>query len=59
MTEHEHEHGPRPVPNKADAAWEELLALRARAAELGMEVDEHWPIVELREWIAKAEGERG
>jgi hypothetical protein len=48
-----------PLPNAADAAWEELLALRAQAAELGIEVDEAWPIVRLREEIAKAGGDRG
>lgn len=41
------------VPNKADAAWAELLHLRAKATELGIEVDESWPIVQLREEIAK------
>ena len=47
-----------PLPNAADAAWDELLALRAQAAELGIEVSEAWPIVRLREEIAKV-GDRG
>lgn len=40
-----------PVPNKADAAWEELQKLRARAREFGIEVDDHWPIAELQAQI--------
>lgn len=43
-----------PVPNKADTAWLELERLRAQARQLGIEVDESWPIVELREQIDKA-----
>ena len=43
-----------PVSNKADAAWAELERLRAEARGLGIEVDERWPIVELREQIDKA-----
>jgi hypothetical protein len=44
-----------PTPrNKADAAWAELKALRAEAAELGIEVDKRWPIIRLREEIAAA-----
>ena len=44
-----------PLPNAADDAWAELLKLRERARELGVEVSESWPIVRLREEIAKAE----
>lgn len=46
--------GPRPVPNAADAAWDELLSLRAQAAMLGIKVDESWPIAQLRREIARA-----
>lgn len=42
------------MPNKADAAWEELQRLRAEALELGVEVDERWPLTELRAQIEKA-----
>jgi len=44
----------RPLPNQADDAWEELLALRARAVDLGIVVDERWPIVRLRAEIRRA-----
>lgn len=43
------EHSPR-----ADAAWDELQALRAEAAALGVDVDEAWPIDRLRTEIATA-----
>lgn len=42
-----------PIPNKADAAWERLQALREEARALGVEVDEHWPIAQLEEEIAR------
>lgn len=42
-----------PVPNKADAAWEHLQKLRAEARELGIDVDDRSPIVELEEAIAR------
>jgi hypothetical protein len=48
-----------PPANQADAAWTEMVALRARAAELGLEVDERWPIIRLREEIAQAEAVGG
>ena len=41
------------VPNKADAAWEYLQTLRAQARELGIDVDDRMPIVELEEAIAQ------
>jgi hypothetical protein len=37
--------------------WHELMTLRARAAELGVEVDEKWTAGRLREEIAKAGGD--
>lgn len=48
-----------PLRNAADDAWAELLALREKATELGIEVSESWPISRLREEIAKAEAGRG
>jgi hypothetical protein len=39
-------------PNRADAAWERLLKLRVEATELGIEVDDAWPIQRLVEEIA-------
>jgi hypothetical protein len=44
--------------SRADAAWEELQRLRAEARELGLEVDEGWPLAEIRERVAAAR-ERG
>jgi len=41
-----------PLPNAADAAWERLVKLRAEAEELGIVVDQAWPIVRLEEEIA-------
>jgi hypothetical protein len=49
----------RPLPNKADAAWEELEALRSEARNLGVQVDDRWPIVRLREEIAAVKADRG
>jgi hypothetical protein len=43
-----------PLPNKADAAWEELLRLRDEARALGIDVKDSWPIVELKREIAAA-----
>jgi hypothetical protein len=40
-----------PIPNRADAAWERLQALRAEARELGIEITEREPIVELEQLI--------
>jgi hypothetical protein len=48
-----------PLPNAADAAWDELVSLRARAVDLGIEVDDSWPIIRLREEIAKVAGDNG
>jgi hypothetical protein len=45
-----------PLRNAADDAWAELQRLRAEATELGIEVSESWPIVRLREEIAKVSG---
>ena len=42
------------MPNAADAAWDELLSLRSQATMLGIEVDESWPIAQIRREIAKA-----
>ena len=50
------EHG-TPLPNKADAAWAELEQLRKQAVELGVEVDERWPIARLREEIDAVGGD--
>jgi hypothetical protein len=48
----------RPVPNKADAAFEELAALQAEAAELGIEGADWLPLGELRQQVeaARADG---
>lgn len=43
----------QPVPNKADAAWEQLQALRAEARDLGVAVDDRWPIARLEEEIGR------
>jgi hypothetical protein len=48
----------RPLPNRADAAWEELETLRSEARALGIAVDDHWPIARLREEIAHANAGR-
>lgn len=48
----EQDMAPRPLPNRADAAWAELEALRVQARNLGIEVEDRWPIVRLREEIA-------
>lgn len=50
---------PRPLPNKADAAWEELEALRAEARDLGIQVDDRWSILRLREEIDAVKGAHG
>lgn len=47
------EHG-APVPNKTDAAWAELQALRAEAAELGLEDYENDPLAALRARVEHA-----
>jgi len=43
-----------PRPNRADAAWEELQALRAEAVRLGVEVDPSDPLVVMREKVEAA-----
>jgi hypothetical protein len=40
-----------PVPNQADLAWKRLQALRAEARELGIDVDDRWPIARLESEI--------
>jgi hypothetical protein len=42
------------IPNRADAAWDELAALRAEAAELGLEDYEREPLAELRSRVEQA-----
>ncbi len=46
---------PAPVIDEADIEIAELDALRARAAELGIEVDGRWGIKKLTKLIAEAE----
>lgn len=41
-----------PIPNAADRAWQELLALREEARALGIEVSDAWPIDRLQREIA-------
>lgn len=48
----------RPLPNKADAAFQELQALQAEGRELGLEVTGHEPLAELRAMVEQARGER-
>lgn len=43
---------PETPPNRADSEWERLLRLRVEAVELGIEVDDAWPIQRLVEEIA-------
>jgi hypothetical protein len=45
---------PQAVPNKADAAWAELEALRAEARALGLEVDDAEPLAALRARVEAA-----
>jgi hypothetical protein len=47
-----------PLPNAADEAWLELLALREKAAALDIQISDAWPIDRLRAEIAKAEAGR-
>jgi hypothetical protein len=42
-----------PLANQADAAWGFLLSLRAKARELGIDVDEAWPVDVLERKIAE------
>lgn len=55
----ERDMAPRPLPNKADAAWAELEALRVQARDLGIKVDDRWSIARLREEIAAVKVDRG
>jgi hypothetical protein len=50
---------PKPIPNRADAAWKELQALRVEAAELGLEVDDREPLANLRGRVLEARAARG
>lgn len=49
---------PQPLANQADAAWEELRRLRAEARDLGIDVDDRWPIMRLREEIDAVRGQQ-
>lgn len=49
---------PQPLPNRADAAYDELTALRREAAGLGIEVDPAEPLAELRARVERARQER-
>lgn len=40
--------------NQADESWAELERLRLEARSLGLEVDERWPLLALREQVAAA-----
>jgi hypothetical protein len=42
-----------PIPNRADNAWEDLLALREEARTLGIDVRDSWPINRLQREIAR------
>jgi hypothetical protein len=50
---------PQPIPNRADAAFAELQALREEARELGLEVDGREPLATLRARVREARAERG
>jgi hypothetical protein len=50
---------PQPLPNKADAAFAELQALRAEAVELGLEVDDREPLANLHGRVLEARVARG
>lgn len=45
---------PRPIPNKADAAFAELQALREEARDLGLEVTDREPLWDLRALVEAA-----
>lgn len=45
-------------PNRADAAYDELSALRAEAADLGLDEDPQEPLAELRQRVTRARQER-
>jgi hypothetical protein len=46
-----------PTPNRADAAFAELEALREEARLLGLDASDRIPLAELRERIAVAKGQ--
>jgi hypothetical protein len=45
---------PKPIPNKADAAFAELQALRREARELGLEGADREPLATLRARVEAA-----
>ena len=47
------------VPNRTDAAFDELAALRAEAADLGLEGADRESLVDLRRLVEQARGVRG
>jgi hypothetical protein len=47
------------VPNRTDAAFDELAALRAEAADLGLEGAERESLVGLRRLVEQARAARG
>jgi hypothetical protein len=50
---------PKPLPNRADAAFAELQALRQEAVELGLEVDGREPLERLRGRVLEARVAQG
>ena len=50
---------PTPIPNKADAAYAELTALRDEARDLGLGVRLDEPLAALRARVAAAKADRG
>lgn len=46
---------PKPLPNRADKIWSELIALRAEARRLGIPIDGTESLVQLRQYIADAQ----
>ena len=49
----------RPLPNRTDAAFEELQHLQEEARGLGLEVTGREPLGELRAQVEQAKAERG
>jgi hypothetical protein len=50
---------PKPIPNKADAAFAELQTLRAEARKLGLEGADREPLATLRARVEAARADRG
>jgi hypothetical protein len=48
-----------PLPNRTDAVFAELDALRAEAAELGLDGADRLPLAELRPLVEQARAARG